>query len=196
MVCAFHCSRRVQHRRPTTSATLGRMSRGVDRRSRGSATPGSFVINYRCPPPPPRRRRCTSRHQTLVAQRPRLDPPEARHPPRPSPPRHPLAHWGVCGRWTKAKAEGLGGGGAVRGCPRGLLPVRGGGVLEAKSPKVCVPKTANSILPFLKFHFSCDEIRVRGGGGALLALPPDPPPQGTLSCSAKLRGAHRHGVPS
>ena len=40
----------------------------------------------------------------------------------------------------------------------------GGGVLEPKSPKVCVPKTAKSIFPFGKFHFSHYEIRDREGG--------------------------------
>ena len=36
----------------------------------------------------------------------------------------------------------------------------GGGVLEPKSPKVCVPKTAKSIFPFVNIHFSHNEIRV------------------------------------
>ena len=53
----------------------------------------------------------------------------------------------------------------------------GGGVLEAKSPKVCVPKPAKSMFPFVNFMFSHHEIQVRGVG----VLAP-PPPQETLSC--------------
>ena len=41
-----------------------------------------------------------------------------------------------------------------RGAGRVLLTGGGGGgVLEPKSPKVCVPKKAKSIIPFANFHF-------------------------------------------
>ena len=52
-----------------------------------------------------------------------------------------------------------GGGGRV------LLKGVGGGVLEPKSPKVCVPKIAQINVSFCKFIFSHYEIRVHEGGG-------------------------------
>ena len=47
----------------------------------------------------------------------------------------------------------------------------GGGCLEPKIPKVCVPKRAKSTSPFVKLHFSRYEFRVRGGGGGVRPPP-------------------------
>ena len=47
----------------------------------------------------------------------------------------------------------------------------GGGGLEPKSPKVCVPKIAQINISFCKCH-SHYEIRVEGGGGGYTPHPP------------------------
>ena len=91
----------------------------------------------------------------------------------------PASLWSVLG-------GGRGTVGVGRGATKGGWPefAEGEGVLEPKSPEVCVPETAQINVSFCKNSlFSRDDIRVRRGGGFA-----PPPPVGDAELLSKTLG--------